>query len=316
MAHRWQDLRGSWLRVGLFVGLSIIVTATLAAAQTASRGSGGQGGGTQTTGSAMENLNFFIGLDGSKSPQDLGINANMGVRFSVNWGLPVSRKDNLGAQIGVAANLSDAAVHVLDQVEGTSRRMQTYVTAGVFQRTLNKITWAAGFDLLMQDYYDTNILGQLRGQIGYALSDTHEMGAWMTKGVLGEDAQVGATNVRLEPISQINGFSSHVWPSNARTTIWVGLAAGHDNVVLTVSDEDRKDWVLVYGAELHMPLSDRFAVTGAANFLTPTATGTVDAFLGVVFYPGRTVMKRTPPPFSPVMTVGNSPMFPVNLALK
>ncbi len=262
---------------------------------------------------ALDNLSVFFGLDGSKQPQDLGINANVGARFAVNWGFPISYADNLGGQLGVAANLSDAAVHLLDQVEGTSRRMQTYVTTGVFQRTPNRVSWGAAYDLLVQDYYDTVILGQLRGQIGVGLSDRHEMGAWLTKSLHGAHAMVGATNVRLDPISQANGYSSHVWPSNARTTLWVGMAAGHDNVVYGLSREPRKDFVLVYGAELHMPLSDRFAVTGAANFLTPTATGTVDAFLGVVFYPGRGVMRRAPGPFNPLTPVGGSPMFPVNL---
>jgi hypothetical protein len=36
--------------------------------------------------SIFENLSVFAGLDGSKQPQDLGINANMGLRLSANWG--------------------------------------------------------------------------------------------------------------------------------------------------------------------------------------------------------------------------------------
>src|SRR5688572_15748251 len=81
----------------------------------------------------FENLSLFVGPDGSKQPQDLGINAHMGIRLGANLGFPLSEAVKLGAQIGVAENLSDSAVHVLDQVEGTSRRTQTFVTAGVFQ---------------------------------------------------------------------------------------------------------------------------------------------------------------------------------------
>jgi hypothetical protein len=34
--------------------------------------------------SIFENLSLFAGLDGSKQPQDLGINANMGLRLAAN----------------------------------------------------------------------------------------------------------------------------------------------------------------------------------------------------------------------------------------
>jgi hypothetical protein len=70
--------------------------------------------------------------------------------------------------------------------------------------------------------------------------------------------------------------------------------------------------VLVYGAELRMPLSERFAITGAANFLTPTATGTVDAFLGVAFY-GRSAMWQDRNAYAPIADVANNPTFSVNL---
>src|SRR5580700_1211480 len=58
----------------------------------------------------FDNLSLFIGPDGSKQPQDLGINANMGVRVSANWGLPVSERMKLGMQFGVGRNISDNAV--------------------------------------------------------------------------------------------------------------------------------------------------------------------------------------------------------------
>jgi hypothetical protein len=70
--------------------------------------------------------------------------------------------------------------------------------------------------------------------------------------------------------------------------------------------------VFVYGSELALPLSPRLEITGAANFITPTATGTVDAFLGVTFYPGKggTAARGS---FAPLLGVANNPHFAVNL---
>lgn len=300
----------SWLRGAAIAAFGVLALASPAAAQTT-------GGAAQASGKLTDNLNVFIGLEGSKQPQDLGINANMGARLGVNLGMPISRRNNIGGQIGVAFNLSDAAVHVLDQVTDVSRRTQMFVTGGVFQRGSNGFKWAGGFDLQYADYYDTFWLGQLRGQAGKMLNDRHEVGAWVTVDLMGADAEVADTGigVRLDPIGQINGYWGHFWPSGGRTAVWAGMAAGHDNVVLTVSEEPRSDWVLVYGAALEVPLSDRFAIAGAANFLTPTATGTVDAFLGVVWSPGGGMMKGGSA-FRPMMPVGNNPMMPVNMKLR
>ena len=43
--------------------------------------------------------------------------------------------------IGLGFNATDAAVHVPDQIEGTSNRTQTYITAGIFQRASDRFSW-------------------------------------------------------------------------------------------------------------------------------------------------------------------------------
>ncbi len=156
-------------------------------------------------------------------------------------------------------------------------------------------------------------LGQLRGSAGYGVTPTNEFGVWFAKSTQGDNGVMGETPVRLEPVSQVNAYWTHSWPSFATTSLWAGVASGHDNVVWVIPEDSRDENVFVYGADLHMPLSDRFAITGAANFLTPTSTGTVDAFLGLAFYPGRTVMSKETQRFSPVMNVANNPTFSVDL---
>ncbi len=287
-----------------FAAAAALVATPLYAGQSASSGPA----------SATDTMDLFIGLDGSKQPQDLGINANMGARFSGNFGVPIARKSGLGAQFGVGVNLSDAAVHVLDQIEGTSSRQQTYLTFGVFQRlTDRKINWGIAYDVLFEHYYDSFTLGQFRGQAGYKVTPHDEFGAWVAVRTHGDDGVMGTTSVRLDPITQGNGYYERTWSSFARTRLWAGVASGHDNVVWVFPANTRSSPVFVYGADLHMPLNDRFAVTGAANFLTPTATGTVDAYLGIVFYPGHIAMHHAAEDFSPLLTVANNPTFSVNL---
>jgi hypothetical protein len=272
-----------------------------------------QSSGATSRGTRWDNLSIFAGLDGSKQPQDLGINANMGVRFSGNLGLPVSDRLNLAAQIGAGVNLSDAAVHVLDQIEGTSKRTQTFFTLGLSQSIGERTTWGLAYDGLLQHYYDDFTLGQMRGFAGYSITESNEVGVWFTTSVKSDQGMMGTTPVTLDPISQTNGYVAHVWPTGARTRLWLGLASGHHNIVWGLPDNSRDSRVVVYGADLELPLSDRFAVSGSANFLTPTATGTVDAFLGITYFPGRNAAHQRRGTFVPRQAVANNPEFPVNM---
>jgi hypothetical protein len=269
---------------------------------------------SSTSPSLLENLSLFVGPEGSKQPQDLGINANMGIRFAANWAFPLLDAMNLGAQIGAAVNVSDSAVHVVDQIEGTSRRTQTFVTAGVFQRPTPRINWGLAYDISVVRYYDDFVFGQVRGQAGYNVTRDNEVGVWFTKAVRGDEGAFASTPVHLDPISQINGYWRRIWPTAAQTSLWIGMASAHHNVVWVFPDNSRDRHVLVYGADLAMPLSDRFAVTGAANLVTPTSTGTVDAFLGLSFYPGRSAQRLATNRFTPVNGVANNTSMPINLS--
>ena len=176
----------------------------------------------------------------------------------------------MGVQVGIGLNVSDAAVHVLDQIEGTSRRTQTFITVGVFQSLCERATWGLAYDALFEQYYDDVALGQLRGFAGYGVTPSTEVGVWFTKSAMGADATVGSTAVRLDPISQANGYVTRTWPTRARTTFWLGVAAGHDNVVLVFPANSRSGRVLAYGATLDLPLSDRFG--GVAKDLEEPAS--------------------------------------------
>lgn len=255
-------------------------------------------------------IELFAGLDGSKQPQDLGINANMGTRFAVSLTLPLSAARGLGLQVGAGLSLSDAAVHVLDQIDGTSRRTQRFLTAGVFQQR-TRLVWAANVDYLSQAYYDTMTLAQARGLVGVRASPATEVGVLGSAPLKDDTADAAGTPVTLHPIGHVAAYVTRTWSYGATTRAWAGVAAAHHNVVFVFPDNSQTRRPLVYGAQLDMPLSPRLSVTGAANFVTPTATGTVDAYLGISVFPGRPGRPRGAA--RPVLPIANNPEFPVDL---
>jgi hypothetical protein len=55
---------------------------------------------------------------------------------------------------------------------------------------------------------------------------------------------------------------------------------------------------------------------GQANFILPPATGTVDAFLGIVYQPVALSTRERSKRLRPVMPIANNPTFAVDLGRK
>src|SRR4029077_2872683 len=80
----------------------------------------------------LDGLTLFGGLDGSKQPQDLGVNATMGGRLSFNWGRELVDHWGLGIQAGGAYDFADNAVQVLHRLGIRDRRDKFFGPIGLF----------------------------------------------------------------------------------------------------------------------------------------------------------------------------------------
>lgn len=261
----------------------------------------------------LENLSLFGGLEGSKQPQDFGVNANFGGRFHVNMGLPVLPQHGLGIQIGTALNYTDNAVQVFERVDGTTDRFQQFTTIGLFQRTACGLSWGLGYDFLFQDYYDDFSLGQARGDIGYRINRCHEIGAWFAFSGKDDSGFFATIPLSLDPITQGSLYWRVNWQNDAQTTVWLGVAEGHGEVNVALGDLEPVGERVVFGSDVFVPLSPKLALYGQANFLTPADSGTVDAFLGIAYFPGGSHGARERQ-FAPRLSVANSTTFANDLS--
>jgi hypothetical protein len=260
----------------------------------------------------LNDLSLFLGLDGSKGPEDLGINANMGFRAAVNWGYPIWERAGLGVQLGTAINYSETAVRVIQSVDGVRDRFQSFTTVGIFQRTDIGLDWAFGHDFLSEHYYQGIDVGQWRAQIGWNFSEFNEVGLWGAWRDRSDNGSVAGQFFNLQPIPQINLFWKHVWENDATTRMWIGMADEHGRFVLVAPGKTPVHHPFVFGADLFIPLSTHLALFGEANFITPNDTGTVTATLGFAFIPGgahRAVHSR----FAPMLNLANNPNFALDL---
>jgi hypothetical protein len=260
-----------------------------------------------------ENLSLFAGLDGAKGPDDLGINANFGLRTHVNWGYPIWEEHGLGIQLGTAFNYAASAVKVLEAIEGTHDRTQSFSTLGIFQRAECGLRWGVAYDILYEDYYANLDLGQWRGLIGYEFRESDEVGLWGAVPEHDDNAEVRRLAIHLEPTKQASIYWRHTWSTQVDTRLWIGMAERHGkfNLVLPMSPPVHD--AFLFGAEIHVPLNDWMALFGEASFITPNDTGTVTATLGFVIYPGAKAKSITRSRYAPLLPVANNPTFAVDV---
>lgn len=263
------------------------------------------------TESWLDNFSLFTGLEASRQPQDLGINANFGAALSANLGLPLLPSAGIGLQLGTGVNPSRAGVKVLNEVEGTNSRTQWFNTIGLFRRSDDWYVGAA-YDCQYTDYYTMIFAGQLRGEVGYAVGDNDTVGLWGTWSMHGDEVHILDTDFQIRPISQINVFWNHRWPTLAETRVWLGASGQHGTDIVLIPDDHRTDPALTFGLQVFVPLSERLVLFGQGNFVTPSDTGTLDAYLGFAYLFGGVDGHRTRR-YAPVLPVVNNPTFALDL---
>lgn len=259
----------------------------------------------------LENLSVFAGIDGSKQPQDLGVNALLGGRVAINWGLPLVEAWGLGLQLGSSVVGSANAVNVFDRVEGTSGRFQSFSTLALFQRFDCGFKWSAGYDLLYEDYYDQFTIGQWRFRSGYDVTNRDEIGVWGALQGFGQTGYFSTIPVRLNAINQGSAYLKHTWKSNVQTMAWAGLVDGHGTVNVALDDPPPDHQRFLFGCNLYAPLNDYLAIWGETNLIFPAKSGTVDAYLGIAFYPGGAIGANDRK-FAPILPVASSASFAVD----
>ncbi len=154
-----------------------------------------------------------------------------------------------------------------------------------------------------------------RARVSYDLTEDDTIGVTSMFRSYDDSGTFGtSTAVTLKPIDQSNLFWRHFWNTVAQTTFWTGFAQGHGEDNIVTGPSASKDEQFVFGADVLMPLTSRLAIYGETNMMMPADTATVDAFLGVQWYPNGGVMRARRGAYSPLMSVASPTTFSVDLS--
>jgi hypothetical protein len=254
-------------------------------------------------GGLFDNVLVFAGGDGWKNHGDDDDNNNFGYRLGFNSGLGGSR---IRFQFGASYGFYDFYGRE-NEPQDNAGEGQLFLTGGVYKRSDvcggDNFSWGLVYDYMnSQNWGEEAIeieLGQIRCQIGYALSAYNEMGVWAAIGV--DDALTrNLINAAIvAPKDQVNVYWLHNFEFGGETMVYIGLADEPNgaNQVFQVPDLTE----LVFGVRGRAPLNDRIALYGNAHYIVPgTSQGDTapnginnsyaeevwNVSFGLIFYPG------------------------------
>lgn len=267
----------------------------------------------------LSNSEFFFAGDGWKTKGDDDDNNNFGFRTGFNTSIGLGR---LPARFQVGSSIGGYDFSGREDGREQSSEVQLFLTTGFYRRSNvccgKRIS--AGF---VWDYMHDNAWGeegsyvdlhQFRSQLGYAINECTEIGAWGAFRV-GED-HFNSDNIGpgaiVTAMSQANIYLKRNWEFGGDTMIYVGGAEEPGELVL--------------GFNGRVPLSCRVAAFGGVHYAIPSTTAgdaipnnvgnsyseeTWAVTFGFVYYPGAKARSETVsgPSSLPLMPVADNATF-------
>jgi hypothetical protein len=267
----------------------------------------------------MRHLSFELGVHGFTGPMNgsvilpgndvpAGRGGSFGFHYGLNWGVPAPlvAKHGVGLQLGVRATDSNLSGSTGDF--GLSRRDQLFVTAGAYRRVEWGLQGGFVFDYRHEEFHVETDLWQLRGELSWLHPCAHEFGFLFAANVKGLHEHFDDDNL-------VTGW---------RTTDYYAFfyrrrmgSCGGAQGRFIVGGTGKADGLI--GIDMHIPLSDRWALRTGFTYLIPNEGGAIGVLneswnvpVTFTWYPnGRARMaKRTC--FEPLFDVADNGSFLVD----
>lgn len=233
-------------------------------------------------GTWRDNTVVWLGADAYKSWGDsasiqlpglvgAGFMNSAGVVAGFNTGFALGESQVRG-QLGASYGVYDLKGRDTPPYSPSSSEQQTFVTAGFYQRSDvssgDRVSWGLVYDQFFGHqwglYAGEVYLSQVRGIIGYALSESNEVGVW---GTWHTNSDNSVTNIAPPPIramNQANLYWRHNYDFGASTMAYIG----------GVDSADIGSWQV--GVLGQAPMSDTLSLYTNVTFAFPgSKTGVV-----------------------------------------
>jgi hypothetical protein len=238
--------------------------------------------GGLSLGNWLDNTVVFTGADIYKSIGDRvtniaggpgALSSSYGAVTGFNTGFALG-DSNLRGQVGGSYGVYDFRGRLAIVPDSTSVEEQGFFTAGVYKRgdmasNSDPISYGVVLDAFASDAWGINAnkvdVGQVRGMMGYALSERFEVGGFGTGDLWDDGAAVtvaGAPGVR-RTVRAAKQFNSYIRGNTLAGGSLMGYAGVFDGA-------DVQCWQ--FGATGEAPLSEWFSLYGNCNYAVPSSS--------------------------------------------
>jgi len=193
---------------------------------------------------SMENLTLNAGVHGTKGPRsgEYGVQGSFGFQEGVNWGAPVWLLPNMG--IGMQYGFQAMQSNFSDFED----REQYFLTSGVFRRVDCGLQMGVVMDYLRDEWVTNVDIVQIRGELSWVYPCRHEWGftfATNAQADLGWYSEDTYTFFYRRRFDECGGGEGRLFGG------WTGTSDG------------------LLGGDIHLPISDRWALDAAFTYLIP-----------------------------------------------
>jgi hypothetical protein len=278
-------------------------------------------------------IELFSGVECWRNITTGDLQNNAGPVMGGNIGIPIPelRDYGFGAQLGArysAADLDGRETFDGNQIyDSNEAEQQVFITAGIFRRAydsdsiLSRFSMGIAHDWMITsaygDFAQSPYLGQWRGQVGFALNTYNEVGVGGSlRDRTADKFDANGVAVDYRAINQVSLFWHHTFCSGANSWLSFGIP---ERTTFPNADGSSNGSLgeFTLGANLLVPIAQRWALYADAMYMRPSATASAVAAIedeysigfGVVFYPGgnsrtRNVAGNCWMPYLPVANNG------------
>lgn len=265
----------------------------------------------------------IFGFDSFKGVSDSSYSSNFGAVTGLNAAVPVPglRDYGIGWQLGMTYGVYDFDGRI-NSVNDAQSQQQTFLTTGFYRKASGdqQLSFGLVYDWMFNNNWgaltNAQTMGQWRSQFEWAFSGSNAVGVY---GCVRDRSSVQLHNgfpVTDRPVSQVNLFWHHKFESAADSYLWVGLPQ-RDRLN---GDGSLGDWII--GANIQVPLTQRLALYGNAQYMHPSAAAGAYASMeadwnigaGIVWYFGGNAVSHSinGKCWLPYMPVANNSTFLVD----
>lgn len=211
-------------------------------------------------------IDITVAMDGFRSLPEGSFEGNWGAFAAVNLRAPIPQAWSV--QLAGSYGLYDWYGRSSTPKHVGEVQQQGFMTFATSRQTEESSGLSGGlaYDCMLNrnfgEFAVNPFMSQIRGQMGYLIKGSNELGVWATYGINKSHEKTQQIPLRFRAISQANVFWCHYFKNNGYTMVWAGTPYRRGLMY-----KSGRPGTFIFGAQFSMPMTSYLAIQGTAAYM-------------------------------------------------